>query len=209
MLSDLDRYARQTVLPEIGIAGQERLLTSSVAVVGCGALGTVIASTLVRSGVGRVRIIDRDYIELNNLQRQILFDEEDIDRGLPKAIAAAEKLRKVNSQVEIEPIVADVNPDNVERLSGLLAFFRRERAVALPPWRRNRAHCDGASFEPGGLAEGTRLDRRDTQGRRYPRRWDTGYEPVGRSDHWTYPVGLLHPRVERAGYHQPAPVTRC
>jgi adenylyltransferase/sulfurtransferase len=68
--------------------------------------------------VGRVRIIDRDYIELNNLQRQILFDEEDIARGLPKAIAAAEKLRKMNSQVEIEPVVADVNPDNVERLIG-------------------------------------------------------------------------------------------
>jgi adenylyltransferase/sulfurtransferase len=91
-------------------------LASSVAVVGCGALGTVIASTLVRAGVGRVRIIDRDYIELNNLQRQILFDEEDIARGLPKAIAAAEKLRRVNSRVEVEPIVADVNPDNVERL---------------------------------------------------------------------------------------------
>ena len=111
-----DRYSRQTLLPEIGIAGQGRLLASSVAVVGCGALGTVIASTLVRAGVGRVRIVDRDYIEMNNLQRQILFDEEDIAMGLPKAVAAAEKLRKVNSQVEVEPVVADVNPDNVERL---------------------------------------------------------------------------------------------
>jgi adenylyltransferase/sulfurtransferase len=115
-VSDLDRYSRQTLLPEVGVAGQERLLASSVAVVGCGALGTVIASTLVRAGVGRVRIIDRHYIELNNLQRQIVFDEEDIARGLPKAIAAAEKLRKVNSQIEVEPIVADVNPDNAERL---------------------------------------------------------------------------------------------
>ena len=112
------RYARQVVLPEIGSAGQERLLASSAVVVGCGALGTVIASTLVRAGVGTVRIIDRDYIELNNLQRQILFDEEDIARGLPKAIAAAEKLRRVNSEIELEPIVADVNPDNVERLIG-------------------------------------------------------------------------------------------
>jgi len=115
-MSELDRYSRQTLLPEIGTAGQERLLASSVAVVGCGALGTVIASTLVRAGVGRIRIIDRDYIELNNLQRQILFDEEDIARNLPKAVAAAEKLRKVNSQVEVESVVADVNPDNVERL---------------------------------------------------------------------------------------------
>ncbi|MBL7065695.1 MAG: ThiF family adenylyltransferase [Anaerolineae bacterium] len=117
-MGELDRYSRQILLPEIGTAGQERLLASSVAVVGCGALGTVISSTLVRAGVGRVRIIDRDYIELNNLQRQILFDEEDIARGLPKAIAAAEKLKKVNSQVKVEPVVADVNPDNVERLIG-------------------------------------------------------------------------------------------
>jgi adenylyltransferase/sulfurtransferase len=115
---ELDRYSRQTLLPEIGVAGQERLLASSVAVVGCGALGTVIASTLVRAGVGRIRIMDRDYIELNNLQRQILFDEEDVARGLPKAIAAAEKLNKVNSQVKVEPVVADVNPDNVEQLIG-------------------------------------------------------------------------------------------
>ena len=114
----MDRYSRQILLPEIGATGQERLLASSVAVVGCGALGTVIASTLVRGGVGRVRIIDRDYIELNNLQRQILFDEQDIAKGLPKAVAAAEKLRRANSQVEVEPIVADVNPDNVERLIG-------------------------------------------------------------------------------------------
>lgn len=118
----LNRYSRQILLPEIGAAGQERLLSSAVAVVGCGALGSVIASTLVRAGVGRVRIIDRDYIELNNLQRQMLFDEEDIARGLPKAIAAAEKLRKVNSQVTVEPVVADVNPDNVERLIGDVAL---------------------------------------------------------------------------------------
>ena len=81
-MNELDRYSRQTLLPEIGSAGQERLLASSVAVVGCGALGSVITSSLVRAGVGRVRIIDRDYIELNNLQRQILFDEEDVARGL-------------------------------------------------------------------------------------------------------------------------------
>lgn len=117
-MSELERYSRQTLLPEIGITGQERLLASSVVVVGCGALGTVIASTLVRAGVGRVRIVDRDYIELNNLQRQILFDEQDIARGLPKAVAAAEKLRQVNSQIEVEPVVVDVNPDNVERLIG-------------------------------------------------------------------------------------------
>ncbi len=117
-MSELDRYSRQTLLPEIGIAGQERLLASSVAVVGCGALGTVIASTVARAGVGQVRIVDRDYIELNNLQRQILFDEEDIAKGLPKAVAAAKRLNKVNSQIKVESIVADVNPDNVEHIIG-------------------------------------------------------------------------------------------
>ena len=115
-MSDLARYSRQILLPQVGREGQERLLSSTVAVIGCGALGTVIAGSLVRAGVGRVRIVDRDYIELNNLQRQVLFDEEDIARGLPKAIAAAEKLRKVNSQVEIEPVVADVNTGNVEEI---------------------------------------------------------------------------------------------
>lgn len=117
-MSELERYSRQILLPEIGTQGQKRLIASSVVVIGCGALGTVIASGLVRAGVGRVRIVDRDTIELNNLQRQVLFDEEDIARGLPKAAAAVEKLRRVNSQIELEPVVADVNPDNVERLIG-------------------------------------------------------------------------------------------
>jgi len=116
MVSALERYSRQILLAEVGREGQERLLSSAVAIIGCGALGTVIASTLVRAGVGRVRLVDRDYIELSNLQRQILFDEEDIARGLPKAVAAAEKLRRVNSQVKIEPLVADVNPGSVEEI---------------------------------------------------------------------------------------------
>jgi len=117
-MSEPSRYSRQTLLPEIGLDGQEKLLASSAAVVGCGALGTVVAGTLVRAGVGRVRVIDRDCVELNNLQRQVLFDEGDVARGLPKAIAAAEKLRKANSHVAVEAVVADVNPDNVERLIG-------------------------------------------------------------------------------------------
>ena len=112
----LERYSRQVLLKEIGKEGQERLCKSSVAVIGCGALGTVIASTVVRAGVGRVRIVDRDYVELSNLQRQVLFDEEDISRGLPKAIAAAEKLKRINSDVLIEPVVTDVNPGNVQDL---------------------------------------------------------------------------------------------
>lgn len=113
---ELERYIRQIIFPPLGEEGQRRLLDSSVVIVGCGALGSHIANTLARAGVGRIKIVDRDYIELNNLQRQILFDEEDIERGLPKAIAAAEKLRKVNSQVEIEPLVADVHHRNVEEI---------------------------------------------------------------------------------------------
>ncbi len=110
------RYFKQALLMEIGEEGQERLSNSSVLVAGCGALGTVIANSMVRSGIGHVRIIDRDFIELDNLPRQVLFDEEDIRKGLPKAIAAAEKLRVVNSGIEIEPIVADLNPENIEEL---------------------------------------------------------------------------------------------
>ena len=113
---ELERYIRQIIFPPLGEEGQRRLLDSSVVIVGCGALGSHIANTLTRAGVGHIKIVDRDYIELNNLQRQMLFDEEDIERGLPKAIAAAEKLRKMNSQVEIEPLVADVHPRNVEEI---------------------------------------------------------------------------------------------
>lgn len=117
-MSDLDRYARQSTLTEIGEEGQRKLLASTVAIVGCGALGTHIADGVVRAGVGHVRVIDRDLIELSNLQRQVLFDEGDVAAGLPKAIAAAAKLRRINSQVQVEPVVVDVNPDNVEALLG-------------------------------------------------------------------------------------------
>ncbi|HEY1601561.1 MAG TPA: ThiF family adenylyltransferase [Pirellulales bacterium] len=113
---DLTRYARQVRYAPFGEAGQRQLLTSRALVVGCGALGSVIANTLVRSGVGKVRIVDRDFLELNNLQRQVLFDEDDLQADLPKAIAAANKLRRINSTVEIEPIVADVDHTNIESL---------------------------------------------------------------------------------------------
>ncbi len=112
----IDRYSRQTIFPGIGKEGQRRLGNSCVVIIGCGALGTIIATSLVRAGVGKVRIIDRDFIEYHNLQRQVLFDEDDIRNGLPKAIAAERHLKKVNSSVEIEGIVADVNYTNIERL---------------------------------------------------------------------------------------------
>src|SRR5215471_14488117 len=114
--SALDRYSRQTLFGPIGKDGQKRLGDSSVAIIGCGALGTVIANNLCRAGIGRVVIADRDFIELNNLQRQILFDEEDIARRLPKAIAAAEKLHRVNSSTKIESLVEDINAEGIESL---------------------------------------------------------------------------------------------
>ncbi len=116
MEENLERYKRQIIFAPLGEEGQRKLLAASVVIVGCGAIGANIANVLVRAGVGHVRIVDRDYIELDNLQRQVLFDEEDIEKGLPKAIAAAEKLRKVNSQVEVEPLVGDVNYLNVEEI---------------------------------------------------------------------------------------------
>jgi len=112
----IDRYSRQILFREIGEEGQKKLGNSSVVIIGCGALGTIIATSLVRAGVGKVKIIDRDFIEYHNLQRQVLFDEEDIESQLPKAIAAERHLKKVNSSVEIEGVVADVNYANIERL---------------------------------------------------------------------------------------------
>ena len=107
------RYSRQVRFPHIGETGQRRLAKSRVTLIGCGALGSVIADVLVRAGVGFIRIVDRDFLELSNLQRQTLFCEADVDAGLPKAIAAANRLRQINSTIEIEPIVADVVSANI------------------------------------------------------------------------------------------------
>jgi adenylyltransferase/sulfurtransferase len=110
---DLERYSKQVLFSEIGEAGQRRLLASRAVLCGCGALGSVLAETLVRAGVGYLRIVDRDFVEVSNLQRQVLFDESDVTERLPKAIAAAEKLRRINSSVAIEPVVADVDHTNI------------------------------------------------------------------------------------------------
>jgi adenylyltransferase/sulfurtransferase len=114
---EFQRYARQVCYKPLGQRGQQKLSQSSVLICGCGALGSVLASTLARAGVGHLRIVDRDFLELNNLQRQILFDEQDVAEGLPKAIAAANKLRRINSQIEVEPVVADVDHRNVLELA--------------------------------------------------------------------------------------------
>ena len=108
------RYSRQVILKNIGEKGQKKLLESSVIIVGCGALGTVAANNLARAGVGKISIIDRDFVELNNLQRQMLFDENDV--GTPKAVAAAEKIGVINSEIEVYPIIKDLNYTNVEEL---------------------------------------------------------------------------------------------
>ena len=115
---DRERYSRQIRFAGIGEQGQQQLLDARVAVAGCGALGSFQAGALARAGVGFLRIIDRDYVELSNLQRQWLFDEADVEQGLPKAVAAARKIAALNSGVRVEPVVADLTSANVEDLLG-------------------------------------------------------------------------------------------
>jgi adenylyltransferase/sulfurtransferase len=111
-----DRYSRQVLFRGIGAEGQQKLAGARVAVVGCGATGSAVASLLARSGVGTLRIIDRDYVEPSNLHRQALFDESDAAESLPKAIAAARKIAAFNSQIVVEPQVDDLTPENVAPL---------------------------------------------------------------------------------------------
>src|SRR5262245_57320742 len=119
-MSSLDRYSRQILFPGIGQDGQERICRARVLLCGCGALGSAIADGLTRAGVGFLRLVDRDFVELSNLQRQVLFDEQDIAEQLPKAVAAARKLAKINHQVSREPIVADISHANMLRLVELV-----------------------------------------------------------------------------------------
>jgi adenylyltransferase/sulfurtransferase len=111
-----ERYSRQILFPPIGDAGQQKLAKSRMAIVGCGATGSALASLLARAGVGYLRIIDRDYVEPSNLQRQVLFDEADAAESLPKAIAAARKIKSFNSEITAEPHAADLTPANVAEL---------------------------------------------------------------------------------------------
>src|SRR5260370_9813393 len=120
-----DRYSRQVLFPGIGLEGQKKLAAARVAVVGCGATGTAVSALLARAGVGSLLIIDRDYVEPSNLQRQSLFDEADAAASLPKAVAAARKIAAFNSEVEVRAEVADLTPDNVHALladTGLLLY---------------------------------------------------------------------------------------
>jgi molybdopterin-synthase adenylyltransferase len=111
-----EKYSRQMLFAGIGEEGQQRLLASSAVIVGCGAIGAAAAGLLVRAGVGRVRILDRDFVEPSNLQRQTLFDEDDARAAIPKAVAAQRKLRAINGSIAVEGLVADLNPRNAEEL---------------------------------------------------------------------------------------------
>lgn len=110
------RYSRQILFSPIGKEGQEKLINSRVLLVGCGALGASHAEILARAGVGKLRVVDRDFVEFSNLQRQTLYKEQDAVERLPKAIACQNRLAEINSEVEVEPIVADVNRSNIESL---------------------------------------------------------------------------------------------
>ena len=111
-----ERYSRQILFPPMGEEGQQKLAKARIALVGCGATGSALLSLLARAGVGYLRVIDRDYVEPSNLQRQVLFDEADAAESLPKAIAAARKVQAFNSEITVEPHAADVTPDNIEEL---------------------------------------------------------------------------------------------
>ncbi len=109
-----DRYSRQVLFKEIGAEGQARLADARIVIVGCGATGSVLASLLARAGVGTIRVVDRDYVEPSNLQRQSLFDENDARESVPKAIAAARQIARFNSEIVVEPHVADLIPRNTD-----------------------------------------------------------------------------------------------
>jgi len=113
---NFSRYIRQTIFPGIGEAGQQKLGSARVVVIGCGATGTNIANHLARAGVGHLTVADRDFVELSNLQRQLLFDEQDLAENLPKAVAAERKLRRINSDIDVRGLVTDVNPENIEAM---------------------------------------------------------------------------------------------
>jgi molybdopterin-synthase adenylyltransferase len=159
MKHDLARYHRQMLLPGFGEDGQRRLLDSTVLLLGCGALGSVAADMLARAGVGHLVIVDRDFVELTNLQRQVLFDERDVADALPKAEAAKRKVGNINSQVKVTAIVDDINHTNIERFAkgadvfvdGLDNFETRYLANDLAV-KSSRPYVYGAAVGTTGMA---------------------------------------------------------
>ncbi|MFB9330251.1 ThiF family adenylyltransferase [Paenibacillus aurantiacus] len=148
-----DRYSRQTRFAPIGANGQQRLGQAGVLIVGCGALGASLAQHMARAGIGLVRIVDRDYVEPSNLQRQVLFDEQDASDSLPKAVAAARKLRRINGEIEIDPRVLDVTNANVgELLDGIDAVLDGTDNAAARLLLSERCFRLGIPFIYGGVA---------------------------------------------------------
>ncbi|MGB5510787.1 MAG: ThiF family adenylyltransferase [Woeseiaceae bacterium] len=159
MTSDFARYHRQMLLPGFGEEGQHRLSDATVFVLGCGALGSVAVDMLARAGVGHLVIVDRDFVELTNLQRQVLFDEDDAANSLPKAIAAKRKIAKINSGVQVTAIVDDINHTNIERyaadanlfIDGLDNYETRYLANDLAV-KTARPYVYGAAVGTAGMA---------------------------------------------------------
>jgi len=159
MTSDFTRYHRQMLLPGFGEDGQRRLSDATVFVLGCGALGSVAVDMLARAGVGHLVIVDRDFVELTNLQRQVLFDEDDAANSLPKAIAAKRKIAKINSGVQVTAIVDDINHTNIERyaadanllIDGLDNYETRYLANDLAV-KTTRPYIYGAAVSTTGMA---------------------------------------------------------
>ncbi len=116
-MEESSRYQKQILFSGIGKRGQQALRQSKVLLVGCGALGCVLADTMARAGVGYVRVVDRDFVEFSNLQRQMLFTEDDVESHLPKAVAAVDRLRRVNSEIMLDPVVADVDFTNIRQFA--------------------------------------------------------------------------------------------
>jgi molybdopterin/thiamine biosynthesis adenylyltransferase len=159
MSEDLHRYQRQMLLPGFGESGQRRLAASTAMVLGCGALGCVVTDMLARAGVGHLVVVDRDFIELSNLQRQVLFDERDVADAIPKAEAAKRRIAAINSQIRVTAIVDDINHTNIERyasgadilVDGLDNFETRYLANDLAV-KSGRPYVYGAAVGTTGMA---------------------------------------------------------
>lgn len=155
---EITRYSRQELFAGIGKEGQQKLRSAAVAIVGCGALGSLQAEILTRAGIGHLRIIDRDFVEPSNLQRQSLFTESDADQSLPKAEAAAAHLKELNQEVEVVPIVSDLSPDtdslldNVDLILDGTDNFQTRYLLNDIAWKTSTPWVYGACVASSGLS---------------------------------------------------------
>lgn len=154
----MNRYSRQELFPPIGKEGQQKLRSASIAIVGCGALGSLQAEVAARAGIGNILLIDRDFVEPVNLHRQSLFTEEDASQSLPKAVAAANHVRQINSEVRITPVVSDFNGDDISMVSGVHLLldgtdnFQTRYLLNDIAWKLNIPWIYGACVASSGLA---------------------------------------------------------